>query len=345
MENIKEKKKRILGLDVIRMLAIFFVFVTHAITYRGVLNAEQLSFKWTIYMIIRFLAMAGVPLFLLLTGYLNNKSEASKKYYKGIIPILISYIVISVIEIVVTNIYNHTSIDFGQSLISILNFTANGYAWYFEMYIGLFLLIPFLNKLYNAIENKKEKIILILSLAFLTFVPQIVKSFKAYDMWLDITPDYWQIIYPITYFYIGKFIHEFKPNLKLTNRLLLFIGALAIPCTCCYIFSTPTEYAWYIFNGFEALTNAFVAVSLFLMFYDIDKNIPVLEQIISQISICSFEMYLFSSIWDKYLYNKFNYNIFIMVPIVAITTYISAKIFITLREYILKLFRKEKVNG
>ena len=191
-----KERKRVLGLDIIRMIAIIFVFFIHSISYKNVLSTEQLSFKWTIYMIIRFLTMSAVPLFLLLTGYLNNKKEISKKYYKGIIPLLISYVVISLIEIIGLSIYNKTPIDWGLSIIKIFNFTANGYAWYFEMYIGLFLLIPFLNILYDNLKSKKEKIILVSSLAFLTFVPQIVKSFKAYDMWLNITPDYWQIIYP-----------------------------------------------------------------------------------------------------------------------------------------------------
>ena len=61
--------------------------------------------------------------------------------------------------------------------------------------------------------------------------------------------------------------------------------ALSIPCTFCYIYSTSTEYAWYIFNGFEAITNAFTAVAIFLMFYDFDKKLPVLGKIISEISI------------------------------------------------------------
>lgn len=330
------KKERILGLDIIRMIAIFLVFTTHSIAYKGVLDVEQLSFKWTLYMIIRFLAITSVPLFLLLTGYLNNKKEISKKYYKGIIPLLVSYLCISLLEIIVTSIRLQTAIDWKTSIINILNFSANGYAWYFEMYIGLFLLIPFLNILYDNLNSKKEKIVLVSSLAFLTFVPQIVKSFKIADIWLNITPDYWQIIYPITYFYIGKLIKEYQPKFSILKRISLVILALAIPCTFCYIFSTETEYAWYIFNGFESMTNAFIATAIFLLFYDFDKKIPVIGKIISEISICSFEMYLLSSLWDKYLYEKYTYNLIIMVGLVAITTYISAKIFIVIRDFVLR---------
>lgn len=335
----KNKKERSLGLDIIRTIAIFCVFTIHSIAYRDLLNNEPLSFKWTLFMIIRFFAMIAVPLFLLLSGYLSHKKEVSKKYYKGIIPLLISYVVISVLEIIATAYSTQTPIDWFNGIKGIFNFTTNGYAWYFEMYIGLFLLIPFLNILYDALKTKKEKIVLISSLAFLTFIPNVLKSFKVGDAWLEVTPDYWQIIYPVTYFYIGKFIKEIQPNIKMIYRILLFVLALAIPCTFCYIFSTPTEYAWYTFNGFEALTTAFVAITVFLLFYDFKYKLPLIGKLISQISICSFEMYLFSSIWDKYFYSKYSYNIIFMIPLVAIFTFISAKILILIRDKFLKIWK------
>ena len=91
-----------------------------------------------------------------------------------------------------------------------------------------------------------------------------------------------------------------------------------------------------MFNGFESMTNAFVAISIFLLFYDFNKKIVGIEKIISEISICSFEMYLLSSFWDKYLYEKYTYNMIIMIGMVAITTYISSKIFILARDFVLR---------
>lgn len=332
----KTKKERILGLDILRVLAILFVFITHSINLRGVMNVDQLSFKWTIYMIFRFLAMTAVPLFMLLTGFLNNKKEISKKYYKGIIPLIFSYVAICIVEIIATAIYSKTPINIGLSVINILNFSANGYAWYFEMYIGLFLLIPFLNILYDNLKDKKYKQILIGSLAFLTFLPQVVKTFKAYDMWLNITPDYWQIAYPLTYFFIGKYIHEYRPNLKLYQRILLPLTSLGLTCLSCYILSTPEQYAWFNFNGFEALPTALTATFIFLAFYDLNKKIPVVGKIISEISICSFEMYLISSITDKMMYMYLDYHMIIMVLITIALTYVSAKLLILVRDFLLK---------
>ena len=46
--------------------------------------------------------LIGVPLFLMLTGYLNiNKTDVNRKYYKGIWRVLIAYLVFSVLTIAV----------------------------------------------------------------------------------------------------------------------------------------------------------------------------------------------------------------------------------------------------
>ena len=160
------------------------------------------------------------------------------------------------------------------------------------------------------------------------------------EEWLNITPDYWQITYPITYFYIGKMIKEFKPTFSLLKHILLVVVSIAIPCCFCIYFSRNGEYAWYTFNGFEALTDTFIAVSIFLFFYNYNEKIPIVGKVITEISICSFEMYLMSSIFDKYFYFKYPMNIFYEVPLVLISTYITSKVWIILRDNAYKLLQR-----
>ncbi len=352
-----EKKERQIGLDIIRALAIIFVFMTHGIQYKGFLDGDVTSIKWAVVLFVRFMALSCVPLFILLTGFLNNKKEISKKYYKGIIPLLISYVVITFIELVGVNLVSFengalsfstdklSQINWPVGIVKLFNFTENSYAWYFEMYIGLFLLIPFLNILWDGLKNKKERIILIVTCAFLTLIPKTIEGFrypwiKGDDLagWLDVLPDFWKIAHPLAYFFIGKYIKEYKPNPKLLIKIMMVIISIAVPTLCCYYASQRTGgYAWYVCNGFGTITNAFVAYSLFVLFYTTKFKVPVLSQIITQISICSFEMYLFSSIFDKIFYNCFpQLNIALTVGCVLISTFICARIFITLRNLLFK---------
>jgi len=41
--NVSAKKERQIGLDIIRALAIIFVFITHGISYKGLLDQKVLT--------------------------------------------------------------------------------------------------------------------------------------------------------------------------------------------------------------------------------------------------------------------------------------------------------------
>ena len=58
-------------------------------------------------------------------------------------------------------------------ILSILDFSADSYAWYIEMYIGLFLIIPFLNILWNNLNDVGRKW-LIITLLGLTALPSLL---------------------------------------------------------------------------------------------------------------------------------------------------------------------------
>lgn len=352
-----EKKERQIGLDIIRVLALLLVFVTHGIEYKKVLDQSVLSFEWCEWLYIRFIALSCVPLFIILTGFLNNHTEISWKYYKKIIPLLLSFFLISFLELFCINTFSVengvlsftterlSQINYPVEIVRIFNFTENSYAWYFEMYIGLFLLIPFLNILWDNLKNKKERNVLLATVAFLSLIPKVIESFRfewlnASDLagWLDVLPDYWKIVHPLAYFFIGKYIKEYRPNPNVLIKIGAFLVASLIPTAICYLVSKHNNaYAWYICNGFGTITNAFVATTIFIMFYTVKFKVPVLSAVITQISICSFEMYLFSSIFDKLYYYTFEkYNMFAIIGMTLVSTYIVSRIWITLRDLVFK---------
>ncbi len=88
----------------------------------------------------------------------------------------------------------------------IFNFNTNGYSWYVNMYIGLYIIIPFLNIIIKEIsENKNTFIFAVLVLTCLTAIPYCF--------------DYWTIIYPINYYFIGTYIKSIVLKSKNINAL------------------------------------------------------------------------------------------------------------------------------
>lgn len=161
--------KRIFGIDLLRAIAIFFVLSVHFFLNNNFYNTNISGIGMFISLFMRWIFYIGVPIFILLTGYLKKDKELNKKYYKGIIHVLTSYLFISIVCIIFRIFYLNESMSKLKMLVSIFDFTADGYAWYIEMYLGLFLLIPFLNILYNNIKTKKNKQYLIITLLIIEY--------------------------------------------------------------------------------------------------------------------------------------------------------------------------------
>lgn len=292
-------KERFAGLDLVRVLAIACVMGIHAISYTGVMDGSVASPAWIVYLILRFVAMSGVPLFLMLSGYLCCDRKFSGRYYVGIIPILISYLFISVAAILFSSTMGLQNYTLWTAVSGILNYTAHDYGWYVEMYIGLFLLTPFLNAMFEALQTQRARLALVLTLSVLTFLPPTLESFRVNGVTLNITADYWRAIYPMTYYFIGAYLRKHPPVLSRGLRWGMALVATAIPCVMCYIYSRlDGAFAWYVMNGFSSITAALTGLCYFLLFFDLPLRAKPICFAVREISVCSFEMYLFSFITD-----------------------------------------------
>lgn len=302
------KKTRLCGIDIVRIIAISSVILLHAISSVRSFEAP-LDMTEVFYLYLRNLAMAAVPLFLLITGYLQKNKTFTLAYYRGIIPVGMSYLVISILSLVTDKINGMVEFNIVTAIIKILDFSANGYAWYFEMYIGLFLIVPFLNMVYRGINTKSGKIALIAILSFLTLFPDTVVGFSPYydghggTIALNIIPDFFKSLYPITYYFIGSFISEYKPKMNFVIRIALAVAAPLLPTlTILWFSNSRASYAWYLFNGFQTIPVCLTAVAVFLAFYNTDIRFGWIKKGISVVAECAFEMYLVSYIVDNYVY-------------------------------------------
>lgn len=311
------KKKRDLNLDLIRCVAVFCVLSVHFFLNSGYYSETIHGKKIYIGTIMRTMFMVCVPLFLLLTGYLMNSKVLSKKYYRGIHKTLCIYI-LSVVAILIYRVAV-TKEKFTVYTI-FTNFTSfSQYSWYIEMYIGLFLLIPFLNILYNNLSTKKDKKILLATLIFLTSIPSAVNTwdFSSIETFLHpaqseaftlLIPDWWMGIYPITYYFIGAYIHEYKKEIKISLKLnfLLIVTCVLIFASYCYWHSYGRTFIWGSWCSWGGFTNLIdsVLVFLFLLRLDLSRISNILKEGITYISEISLGVYLVSWIFDKHNYPK-----------------------------------------
>ena len=212
--------KRNINIDLIKCIAVYSVISVHFLANISFYHMYITKGAYPA-IVFRSMFMICVPLFLITTGYLMKNKELSKKYYYGIFRVLIIYILDGLLYTFYKHIYYGEAISIIHIIYTILSFNV-GYSWYIEMYIGLFLIIPFLNLIYNNLNNKKDKIVLIITMLLLTSIPAI---FNIKDNWF---PNWWIKLYPITYYYIGCYLRENKIKINKILNILLIVAIVII---------------------------------------------------------------------------------------------------------------------
>jgi surface polysaccharide O-acyltransferase-like enzyme len=213
---------RIIGLDLLRNCAILFVISRHFFLWTEFNNSIFEGPSLFIQAVFKFFFGMGVPLFILLTGYLNTTKKISLKYYRGGIRVIVSYVLFSILTVLFRKYYLGETLSWLQWGHKILDFSAIPYAWYIEMWIGLFLLIPYLNILYSNI-TQKQKLLLIGTLYLMTAFPDLLNRYN-----MHLVPDFWKQCFPLTFYFIGSYINEYKPKINKSVAWLLIVGICLI---------------------------------------------------------------------------------------------------------------------
>lgn len=291
--------------------------------------------------------MVCVPLFIMLTGFLMCQKELNKKYYKGIIKTLWTYLLAAVFVLLVQKYYFKYEIDF-DSIFDITGIHIWN-SWYVEMYIGLFLLIPFLNLIWKGLDVKKKKQALIATLLILTSLPSILNVWDMGNLsfWIKpssstdydlIFPDYWIGIWPLTYYFLGSYIREFKPQISLKKGIILLLGIFVIFGSFNFYRNMGGVFEWAQYNDYYSIMTVINSVLIFIFCLQIKtEKIPyVIKKIILKISELSFGIYLVSSVFDKIIYAKLVAYVphmiqrlewyIIVVPLIFICSLITAQL-------------------
>ncbi|MGN0452404.1 MAG: acyltransferase [Ruminococcus sp.] len=311
------KSERDFNLDIIRIVALTFVVSVHFFLHNGFYSNTVSSLNMNIMALMRTLFLCCVPLFILLTGYLQSTKEItpSLKYYLKLGKIMIPYLLIMSIDVFY---YFRNNIDMTVRK-WVENYTSfTHYSWYVEMYIGLFLMIPFLNILWINLKSKKQEHILLATLIILTIVPYFFNVYefdgtKGSSFWSASNNDYWKLfpswwtgIYPLTYYFVGAYLRRHKEELKIKAgyAFLIFLGIFTV--FGIYTLSRTQGIALSVFSWTDYKSPGIFAlsVSLFVFINSINfKRVPgFIKKAAGKLSDLAFGAYLGSWIADYLFY-------------------------------------------
>lgn len=323
--------QRICGLDLIRVCAIFFVIAGHFLFVNtSYMKTPMHGLSMFLQSMMMSVFYVGVPLFMMLTGYLNIHKTPTKKYYRSMVRILVAYLVFSIVTILFRIYYLGEVRSMVQWALAILNYSAIPYAWYIEMWIGLALLTPFLNYLWRAIPTMREKLLLIATLFTLTALP---------DLSSRLFPKYFaQACYPLMSYFMGTFIREFQPTIKVWMGIVaVILISMVNPIATILLFGSDSVDLG-LTGGPGGVFCTWIAVAIFLILYRRDISTQPIKRWVTHCSMVSLEMYLCCYMFDQLYYPWFKERFYesqaqflpwflVIVPAVFFSSYLVAAMY------------------
>lgn len=315
-------KERKLNIDLLKCIAIVFVvgvhFFLHTNYYGQSFTFKSIFLSSFIWMIL----MTCVPLFIMTTGYLMKDKTYSEDYFIKLLPVIGIYaLTAAVYTFFDMRVVNEEYL--GKLFENIFSFSH--YAWYVNLYIGLYMLIPFLNAGFNSLTSRKNQVVVLGILVLFTIVPPTLSLLnnneQNFMILPHIIPDYWKGLWPITYYLLGAFLASSKKKSSF-KELVFVIFILDILSVFGLAAISETTF------GIEYTVLPVFLLSSLIFYSVIHLKVSIknewLKRVVLFISKNTLPIYLLSVIGDYYWYPKMVEkwgdftNLFLRFPLIVI---------------------------
>lgn len=262
--------------------------LVHVCLHTGYYTVPLMGEKMFLLTNIRNFAMTCVPLFIIATGYLMSEKKWSKSYYWGAVRTVLTLIITEIICCLYDSIVFVDKPFWKQ----IIKMGTSHYSWYIDMYVGLFLIIPFLNLVYHGLGDKKEKLRLVLSFVAITMlIPSIFSILKLEQGW-------WKCAYPLGYYFIGCYLKEYGLNFKgIYCTLVAFVSTIICSVVHFVVCYNHTMMASLSIANHNSIFVAIISTAIFCLLLKTNNTIKskkILSKVVSKISGLTLGAYLVS---------------------------------------------------
>ena len=140
------------GIDLLRLVAMFYVVILHSLGYGGGLGGEGVNRLLSYSM--ETWAFCAVDCFALISGYVAFREDRQERYrFSSYFNLYLQVVFYGLLVTAAYRILGSESADFRQFVRSFFPVYSNAY-WYFTAYTGLFFLMPLINSGVQKMDRK-----------------------------------------------------------------------------------------------------------------------------------------------------------------------------------------------
>ncbi len=328
------QKRKIMYLDVARIIATIAVLIIHVSTMQPTLNSFGYETnEWATLIIMSNVCKWAAPVFCCISGALfldPDRRVPTKKIYTKYIPRiavgLIFWAAMQYITLIVLNGKEMTKAEFIKGV-----FSGYYHQWYLFMIIGFYILVPILRKI---TEDKNLTKYFIAVCLCMTFIRPFLQQHPKLD-WTTAATGKMFMYLPgyLAYFLLGYYINKFDFS-KLIKILVYIGGAASFYYTAAETVRVSRETGVYYQDlvQYNSLTIFIQVLFVFILIKDVCSKINFgkrSEKLISTISKDTFGIYQMHpiAIFVFYEFGKFSSA---SIPGIEIHPIIAAPIFLAL---------------
>ena len=284
-------RERDYGLDLTRAAAAVLVLAVHFFMNSGFYDEPLQGAGMALESVLRMACMTCVPLFMVLTGYLCIGKKWKKGYYRGLIPVLLTYLLTAAVCLAFRVAWQQEQLTLLGAVRAVFDFSAAPYGWYVEMYVGLTLLTPFINLSLKQLSTK--------GLLGFSAVLLFLSALPGLTPWV-VVPSFWKFLYPVSFYVLGAIFRRVQPKI---NPLLGFAAAFtsAFLMGAVTVLSTDGTFSDAMTWSFGDLGMVIVSVGLFVGMYRL-KFPNGLGKFLAFAATGSYGAYLLSHLLDAQFY-------------------------------------------
>lgn len=363
MEN--KKIERNSNFELMRIISMFLIVVWHFIIHSHLL--DRTSGTLNLFLNFIFIVIAiHVNSFVLISGYFQYNKKFKQKKLISLISTTWFYKLIYALIFCITGITFISKVDL-LFFIQPLNFTYNfgEFYWFINMYIFLYLLSPFINKLLGVLKQKEHKRLIIILFIMLSIIPSLTLNSTLENSGYTIAS--FVMLYIIGA-YFGKY--NLKENFHFKNYsknkyqiiiLSLFVVSILLSFSmkifADYFHSFDHPIFKYISSVFGSTTINFSAPALVIesvLYLLLFETFNFKNKFINKISSLTFGIYLVHE--NKFLFLKlydllpiktegpiYSSSIILHIIIYSILIFIVSAIIEYIRQLLSKAISKTKV--
>ena len=287
--------KRNYSLDLLKIVSMLFVIILHYNNGNmgGLLdNVQTGTSNYFIAHFTEVLTIIACNLFVLISGYFLCKSNKIKiRKIVDIIILLFFYGIIIYAICICTGLT-----IFNKKTLKLMFLTIDN-RWFINIYILLYLLHPYINKIISNINKKQFTMLIAICIFFFSVWSSILRPQGILDLNSFVTDGGYGITNFIMLYLIGAYIRLYYDNKKINKFILLIIYI------CLSLLGTFIFYKFPNATSYNFIINIINSVIVFLIF----KNITISKgKIISKFAEYSLAIYIIheNSFIRVYLYRN-----------------------------------------